>query len=144
MKLDEITALWDKDSIIDTTELGAESSKIPQLQARYIKIFFAERMQLKKLQLEMHALYLLKHQFYADGPTEETEAKGWIYPTKGIILKNNLEMYMLADPQIQALQYKIDYQKEKTELLSDILNTIKFRSNQIKNHIDWHKFTNGQ
>ena len=39
MVLEEIYELWHKDSIIDKTELGDESLKIPQLHHKYFKIY---------------------------------------------------------------------------------------------------------
>ena len=47
MTLDQMMEEWRKDSSIDTTELGNESLKIPELHSKYLKIYFEERKKLK-------------------------------------------------------------------------------------------------
>ena len=49
MKLEEILALWEKDSKVDTIELDKESLKIPSLHNKYLKIYTSENLQLKRM-----------------------------------------------------------------------------------------------
>ena len=39
MTLEELQADWEKDTVIDRSELGQEALKIPQLHSKYYKIF---------------------------------------------------------------------------------------------------------
>ncbi len=144
MKLSEIQDLWEADSKIDKTELGQESVKIPQLQHRYLKIRAAEKLLYRKLNAEMQVLKRDKHLFFSDGPTAESQEKEWYYPTRGKILKSDTGIFMDADNQIQELQNKMEYQMQKVETLDYILSSLAFRSNQIKNAIDYLKFTEGR
>ena len=41
MKIEDIMEMWNKDSKIDETELATESSNIPVIHNKYLKIFFA-------------------------------------------------------------------------------------------------------
>jgi len=53
MKTSEITEMWDKDSKIDETELATESTKIPSVHNKYLKIFMEERLRLIQLKTEL-------------------------------------------------------------------------------------------
>ena len=143
MKIEDIFALWETDSKIDRTELSDESLKIPQLHHKYYKIFTSERLLLRKLEADAKILKLEKYEFYTQGHTKETQDKGWELPSRGMILKADLPMYMESDKEIIELNLKIGYQLEKIELLENIIKTISNRGFQIKNAIDWNKFIQG-
>ena len=48
-----------------------------------------------------------------------------------------------SDPIIQEHQKKIAYQEELCSTLKEILDSIKWRHQTIKNMIEWRKFTSG-
>lgn len=143
MKLEEIYEQWDRDSTIDTTDLGNESIKIPSLHNKYFRVYTSEKLLLRKYEAEMKELKLEKYEFYTQGPTQESREKGWILPARGMILKQEMPMYMDGDREIIAQSLKIGYQQEKIELLESIIKSLVNRGFQIKAAIDWHKFTMG-
>ena len=143
MKLDEIFEQWQIDSEIDKTELGDESLKIPKLHHKYFQIYTSERLLLRKYEAEMKQLKLEKYEFYTQGPSKETNDKGWIMPARGMILKQEMPMYMEGDKELIELSLKIGYQQEKVELLDSIIRSLTNRGFQIKSAIDWYKFTMG-
>lgn len=143
MKLEEIYTEWDADSQIDTTDLGNESIKIPKLHNKYYRIYTTEKLLLRKFDAEMRELKLDKYEFYTQGPTKESQDKGWILPARGMILKQEMPMYMEADRDLINLSLKIGYQQEKIDLLESIIKSLVNRGFQIKSAIDWHKFTMG-
>lgn len=143
MTLDEIYDLWNKDSEIDKTELGEESLKIPKLHHKYFQIYSTEKLLLRKFESEMKTLKLDKYEFYSQGPSKETEQKGWSLPAKGLILKQELPMYLEGDREIINMSLKIGLQQEKVELLESIIKSLTNRGFQIKAAIDWYKFTMG-
>lgn len=143
MTLDEIHDLWSNDSEVDKTELGDESLKIPKLHNKYYRIYSTEKLLLRKFESEMKALKLEKYEFYSQGPSKETEQKGWSLPAKGIILKQELPMYLEGDREIINMSLKIGLQQEKVELLESIIKSLTNRGFQIKAAIDWYKFTMG-
>ena len=49
----------------------------------------------------------------------------------------------MADPLIQEQQAKIAHQQELVDVLKEILDNIKWRHQNIKNMIEWRKFTSG-
>jgi hypothetical protein len=143
MKLEEIYTEWDVDSDIDTTDLGNESIKIPKLHNKYYKLYTSEKLLLRKYEAEMKSLKLAKYEFYTQGPSSETKELGWEMPARGMILKQEMPMYMEGDKEIIALSLKIGLQQEKVELLESIIKSLVNRGFQIKSAIDWHKFTMG-
>lgn len=142
MTIDEIYDEWSKDCNIDRTELGEESLKIPQVHSKYLKIYSSERLKLIKLESEMKTLKRDKYEFYTQGPNEDTPSH-WKLPPKGMILKSDIPMYIDSDADIINLTLKIGYQKEKIELLEEIIKSINNRGYSIRAAIDWHKFTMG-
>jgi hypothetical protein len=143
MKFEDIFASWEKDSVIDKTELADESLKIPKLHHKYYSMFVAERVALRKLESELKKLKLDKYEFYTQGPTDETKERGWRMPARGMILKADIPMYMEADQDIVDLSLKIGMQQEKVEFLESIIKTFQTRGYIIKNAIDFTKFTMG-
>jgi len=143
MILEEIYELWHKDSVIDKTELGDESLKIPQLHHKYFKIYSNERLLLKKFESDFKTLRLEKYEFYTQGPTKETQERGWTLPASGKILKSEVNTYIEADKDIIKISLKIGVQQEKIELLDSIIRTLNNRGYNIRAAIDWYKFTMG-
>ena len=143
MKIESIFEEWEKDSEIDKTELDEEALKIPKLHHKYYRQFVSERLLYRKLEADMKQLKLDKHEFYTQGPTKDTQQKGWQLPAKGLILKGDLPMYIDADKDIVELSLKIGYQLEKIDLLESILKTLQNRGYGIKTAVDWIKFTQG-
>lgn len=143
MKIEDILEEWKKDSQIDNTELGDELSKIPKLHQKYFEIYIQEKMILKSHEADMKRLKLEKYEFYTQGPNEETLAKGWKFPAKGMILKTDVGLYMDGDPDIIKLSLKIGLQQEKLELLESIIKSFNSRGYNIRAAIDWMKWTSG-
>jgi len=121
MNIDEITELWKEDSFIDKTELGDESIKIPSLHQKYYKIYINEKLILRKQETALKQLKLEKYEFFSQGPNEETKARGWKLPAKGLILKTDIPMYIEADQDIINMSLKIGYQQEKIDYLESII-----------------------
>lgn len=143
MNIDEITEIWKEDSNIDRTELGDEALKIPSLHQKYYKIYINEKLILRKQEASLKQLKLDKYEFFSQGPNEETQAKGWKLPAKGLILKTDIPMYIDADADIINMTLKIGYQQEKVDFLESIIKSLNNRGYNIKSAIDWIRFTSG-
>jgi hypothetical protein len=143
MKFEDVFASWEKDSVIDRTELADESLKIPKLHHKYYTIYVGEKVILRKLESDMKKLKLEKHEFYTQGPTEETKQKGWRMPARGLILKADIPLYMEGDQDIIDLSLKIGMQQEKIEFLESIIKSFQTRGYIIKSAIDFLKFSMG-
>ena len=73
------------------------------------------------------------------------DQKGWEYdPLNGLtVLKGDMDKFYDSDPVIQEHQAKIQYTQEICDVLKEIMDTIKWRHQTIKNMIEWRKFTSG-
>jgi hypothetical protein len=143
MKIDEILNLWKEDSGIDHTEIGDEAIKVAKLHHKYYQILSGERLLYKRYEADMKKLKLEKYEFLTQGPNEETQAKNWKLPAKGLILKADIPMYMEADQDIINLSLKIGMQLEKIDLLESIIKSVMNRGYNLKLILDWEKFKNG-
>lgn len=143
MKLEEILDLWKEDSSIDNTEIGDEAIKIAKLHHKYYQILVGERFLLRSHEAEMKKLKLEKHEFFTQGPDEDTQKKGWKLPAKGLILKSDIPMYMDADDDIIKLSLRIGIQQEKIDLLESIIKTIMNRGYNLKVALEWQRFISG-
>jgi hypothetical protein len=75
----------------------------------------------------------------------EQDAKGWGYdPLNGLkILKGDMDYFYNSDQHIQSAKAQLDYIKTLIETMTDIMDNIKWRHQNIKNAIEWRKFTSG-
>ena len=143
MKLEDIQAAWKQDSTLDRTELGEESLKIPQLHSKYFNIFSQERLLLRKLEADYKTLLRLKHEYYTGVISEEDLREQHWTPFMLKVLRTDLSMYIDGDQDIQAMQLKIEMQKEKVDFLDSAIKSLTTRGYQIKNAIDWTRFQMG-
>lgn len=143
MKLETIYELWAQDAVIDQTDLGNASLKSSELHQKYHKIYTNERLQLREVEIRLKQLKLEKFEFYTQGPTKETQERGWQLPPVGKVLRQDVQNYIEADNDIIQLTLKLGLQQEKVELLESIIRTINNRNYQVKNALDWLRFTSG-
>lgn len=143
MKLEDIIKLWEVDAEIDRNKLDDASLESSKLHGKYHEIFTNERLLLRKYEADLKVLKLDKYEFYTQGPTQETVAKGWKLPPIGKILKSDANTYVEADKDVIELSLKIGLQHEKIALLDSIIKVIMNRSFSIKNAIEFMKFSSG-
>ena len=144
MKLEDIYDNWTEDSKLDRTDISSESIKIPQLHAKYFKFFSDERLRMKQYDQQYKILYKQKFEYYMGNmDIEEMNELGW-EPQPLKILKQDMPVYIDADEDIINLNLKIALQKEKIDVLENIIRMINNRGFQLKNVIDWERFKSGQ
>ena len=134
---------WGKDVEIDSTELGNESLKIPKLHSKYINILVAERLLLRKLESELKILKRDKFEMFTMGATKEQQELGWSLPPRGVVLKQDIPIYMESDREIINISLRIGMQQEKVDLLESIIRSIQNRGYQLKTSLDFLRFTMG-
>ena len=143
MTLDQIMDAWREDSSIDSTELGTESLKVPELHSKYLKIYFDERRKLKALEFQSKELGLKKYEYYNGKMSqEELDEFNW-EPFMKRLMKNEVDMYLDSDKEIIQSNVRMTNQKEKISFLEEVIKNINQRNFQISNAINWKKFTQG-
>ena len=143
MKLEDIQELWRKDSEIDYTELGTESIRIPLIHDKYLKIFIDERIRLKGVEFELSKIVRIKTEYYSGKMSqEELERHGW-EQYLGRLLKNEIANYIESDDDVIKLKQQLVILQEKITYLDSVIKMINNRGFQIKNALEWLKFSHG-
>lgn len=144
MKLNEIQEEWVKDSRIDETNLGSESAKIPKLHAKYLNLLVNAKLSVRKAESEYLRLRRLKYRYYRGELTQaELEELNWTQWQGVKPIKNEMDEFLATDTDLVTLQDRSEYHKAVLTLLENILKSINSRTWDIKNSIEWTKFTNG-
>jgi len=143
MKLDQIRAMAERDINIDKTELGDESARIPQLHNKYLNMFHDERLVLSKMSVDYKILRKNKWEWMTGKMSQETlDLLKW-EPFQTRIMRQDLDLYLDADSELNEAESRLTLQKEKVEYLESLLKGISQRHWIIRNAIEWRKFTQG-
>ena len=138
--------MWEKDCVIDDMRLDESSRQAPILHAKYLQLLSTVKLQLKRAEFSQKTLLKQKWLWYNGkmDPIAMNEL-GWDPdPFDGLkVLKDDMDYYYDADPEIQKSEEKIQYLKTIIDTLEDMINSIKWRHQTIKNMIEWKKFSSG-
>jgi Recombination, repair and ssDNA binding protein UvsY len=144
MKLSELQEAWSEDSRIDETNLGREAVRTPQLHAKYLNWLGSVRLNLRKAESDYLNLRRRKYRYYRGEMTrDELESEGWTQFQGNKPLKNEMDEILNTDSELIGLQDKVEYFKTVLNQLEQIVRSINSRTWDVKNSIEWHKFTNG-
>lgn len=143
MKLEEIIELWQADAKIDDVELDRESLNVPVLHGKYLKIFYQEKVKLRKLKIEYKTKKKVLAEYYRgelNNPEdlEEIGRKPWAKT----VLKQDIPQYIEGDQEMINHVARMVYQEEVVMLLEDIMKSINNRGFHISAAINWRKLTN--
>ena len=141
MNLDEIQEMWERDSVIDPDNLHDESLKIPQLHAKYYTIYNTITL-LRERARETHSRVKLERYNYYTGkaPAEVYVEEPFPYKVRE---KDALQRHMDADEKLSKIEIKIRYYDVMLKFLEEVIKMISNRTYQIKNSIEFLKFTAG-
>ncbi len=138
MNLETIQRSWEKDSLIDDVLLDEASLATPRLHAKYLSMFNDVKLLLIKAQQE---LKLVKHKqyLYYSGKNVPEDAE----PLNYKIMKSDVPNWVSIDEKVMRCEAKVEYNQTMLDALSEIMKQINNRGFQIKNTIEWRRFTNG-
>ena len=140
MTLEELQDLADKDLKLNDTELDLESLKTPQIHNKYNKFYNKFNTLLKQAETDYNKLLKEKWEYYTG------KADPSVYLAKPFnlkILKQDADKYINADEDIIRAQQKVSYLTTIVNYLDRTIRIISNRTFQIKNAIEWRKFTSG-
>src|SRR6056300_1283517 len=129
MTFDELQALAEKDLKLNDTELDLESLKTPQLHNKYCKFHNQYINILKKAEQDRDRLLREKWEYYTG------KADPLVYQEKPFNIK--------LDDDLVKLEQKVTYVQSVVDYLDKTIRIISNRTFQIKNAIEWKKFTSG-
>ena len=140
MTLEELENLADVDLKINDIELDIESLKIPQLHNKYSKFHNQFINLLKKSEQTRDILIKEKWEYYT-GKAAPSVYEAQPFNLK--ILRQDVDKYIKADSEVVKLELKLAYLHSIVNYLEKTIRIISNRTFQIKNAIEWRKFTSG-
>lgn len=120
----------DKDLTINRSQLHEISLDVPFLHNKYYKLLTEARLKLKLLEAGYNKVYKEKYKFYSVD-----------YHT--LLDRKEIPIYIDAEASIIDSRNKVDLQKEKIKYVEAIIDNINRISFNVRNAIDFIKFTQG-
>ena len=141
MNLETIQSMWEKDSQIDKDNLHDESLKIPALHAKYHELFNNILLLRKKAEQQRKNIRHERYEYYSGKPHPDVYLEN-PFPKK-VRDKDAMQKYLDADEKLSQVNLKIDYYETMLNYIESILKQVSNRTYQIKNAIEWQRFTAG-
>tara|TARA_B100002019_G_scaffold114002_1_gene98137 strand:+ start:935 stop:1369 length:435 start_codon:yes stop_codon:yes gene_type:complete len=139
--LEGIQEMWKKDSNIDPDNLHTESLNIPVLHAKYFEMFNTILLLRKKAEQQRKNIRHERYEYYSGKADPEVYV---INPfPKKIRDKDTMQKYLDADERLSTVSLKIEYYDTMLKYIEEILKQITNRTYQIKNAIEFMRFTSG-
>lgn len=144
MKLTELQEMWSEDCRINELNLGHESTRTPVLHSKYLNLLSSTRLNLRKAESDYLNMRRMKYRYYRGEMTrEELDDTGWEQWQGNKPLKNEMDEFLQVDSELVKLSDKVEYYKTILYQLEQIIRSLNSRTWDIKNAIEWSKFTNG-
>jgi hypothetical protein len=144
MKLSELQESWAEDCKINEMNLGQESARTPNLHAKYLNFLSSTRLNLRKVESDYLNYRRKKYKYYrGEMSQQELIDEGWSQWQGNKPLKNEMDEFLSVDADLIVLQDKVEYFKTVMYQLEQIIRSLNSRTWDIKNAIEWNKFTNG-
>ena len=144
MNIEDISAMWAGDCGINRNDITLESLRTPNLHQKYLDILMSFKSKLIKYTSDYQTIRELKTRYYNGELTKEELEEHNLKQYQGLKpLKSAMSEKLDGDSDVIRIQLKIQYIENAVYMLESILNQIKSRDWQIKNHIDFVKFQAG-
>jgi len=144
MKLTELQDEWSNDCKINEMNLGQESIRTPNLHSKYLNFLTSTKLNLRKAESDYLNCRRKKYRYYrGEMSKEELETEGWDQWQGNKPLKNEMDEFLTVDGYLVQYQDKVEYFKTVLYQLEQIIRSLNSRGWDIRNAIEWQKFTNG-
>ena len=145
MNLEDIMNEWSEDCAIGH-RLDEASQETPKLHAKYLNYLTQAKLTLKRLEAKQARLLKNKFLWYnGKMPREDIEKFGWADdPFEGLkVMKGDLDIWYNSDEQLQESEALIAYYKTLIDTVREMVDTLKWRHQTVKNIIEVRKFEAG-
>jgi hypothetical protein len=144
MKLTELQEMWAEDCKINDMNLGQESVRTPILHSKYINLLSSTKLNLRKAESDYLNMRRKKYKYYRGEMTQqELDDEEWEQWQGNKPLKNEMDEFLQVDSDLVRLTDKVEYFRTVLYQLEQIIRSLNSRTWDIKNCIEWNKFTNG-
>jgi hypothetical protein len=135
--------MWEKDSVIDSTDPSRELIRIPILHSKYVREHTLHSLAAKQCAIEFSKMKKLKWEYY-QGRLDESELKKYNWEPFRFVLKSDINTYLESDEDLSKLQAKKSLHDQSVEALSMIIKELNARTYQLRAFIDFERFVHGQ
>lgn len=144
LTLEQLQKEWESDSPIDTSNLSAESARIPILHAKYMAFYTQYRQVMRKKENIFLELKRNKERYYrGEMDRAELQKLGWPQYQGVKPIKSELQNMLETDPDMMRASDVVFAFELAVDFLKEVIKQINNRSFAIRDAIDWTKFTNG-
>ena len=141
MNLEKIQEMWERDAVIDPDNLHDESLKIPQLHSKYYTIYNTITLLREKARDSYNRIRLERYNYYT-GKAEPEVYEKEPFPYK-VREKDAIQRHLEADEKLTTIDLKIRYYDATLKFLGEIIRNVSNRTYQIKNAIEFMRFSAG-
>ena len=141
LDLETIQSMWVKDSKMDPDNLHTESLNIPILHAKYYDLYNNITLLRKKADQQRKNIRHERYEYFSGKADPEVYIDN-PFPKK-IRDKDTLQKYLDADEKLSGVSLKIEYYDVMLKYLEEILKMLSQRTYQIKNAIEYMRFSAG-
>ena len=141
LDLDAIQRMWEQDSKIDPDNLHTESLNIPILHSKYFEIHNTILLLKKKAEQQKKNIRHHKYEYFTGKADPDVYLEN-PFPKK-VRDKETLQGYLDSDEKLSQSSLKVDYYETMLIYVDSILKMISNRTYQIKNAIEFMRFTAG-
>ena len=139
--LETLQSMWESDSKIDSDNLHTESLSIPILHSKYFNVYNNIILLRKKADQRRKNIRHERYEYYSGKSDPEVYIEN-PFPKK-IRDKDTMQKYLDADEKLSEANLKIEYYDVILKYLEEILKQITNRTYQIKNAIEFMRFSSG-
>ena len=139
--LDTLQGMWENDSKIDPDNLHTESLNIPVLHSKYYQIYNTLMLLRKKAEQQRKNIRHERYEYFAGKADPQVYVEN-PFPKK-IRDKETMQKYLDADDKLSGVSLKIEYYDVMLKYIEEILKQITNRTYQIKNAIEYMRFSSG-
>lgn len=129
----QIIEEWREDADMGD-DLFEAARNIPILHSKWIDKYLRIQLLKKEKEYEYKKTYKQKYSYYMGREEDAPDEK---------IMKTEVQIYIDADDEIIKLKAMVDLYDKLEGTVKEILNNINNRSFQIKNAIDWLRYSRG-
>ena len=139
--LPTLQQMWEKDSKIDIDNLHTESLNIPVLHSKYYDIYNNLMLLRTKAEQQKKNVRHERYEYYSGKADPDVYIQN-PFPKK-IRDKETMTKYLDADERLSNVSMKIEYYNVMLKYIEEILKQITNRTYQIKNSIEFMRFSSG-
>lgn len=145
--IEEIIAEWESDCQVDSLALDDSTLKFAKIHAKYLTYLTEFKLKLRLSESKLSEMRHAKWMYYTGRMTrQEMDDRKWPYdPFSGGSkpLRSDLETYVDSDAELRTLIDKKTYFQTGVDALTEILDTLRWRHQHIRNVLDFRKFIAG-